>query len=134
MNAAASNYLGYMWADLGQNLTEAERLVQHALRIDPENAAYRDSLGWVWFKQGRYTEALAELLRAAETISSPDPVIFEHIGDTYEKLGKIAEAVMNWNKALQFDSNIAALTAKIDRHSARVVQKPNLDSAGKANP
>ncbi len=134
MNAAASNYLGYMWADLGQNLTEAERLVQHALRIDPENAAYRDSLGWVWFKQGRYTEALAELLRAAETISSPDPVIFEHIGDTYEKLGKIAEAVMNWNKALQFDSNNAALTTKIDRHSARVVQKPNLDSAGKANP
>lgn len=123
-NAAACNYLGYMWAEQNENLAEAEHLILHALKIDPQNGAYRDSLGWVWYHQGKYNEALAELLRAAEMISPADPVVYEHIGDTYEKLGKTAGALMNWKKALQLDQDNTALSEKIETHSSRIVQKP----------
>ena len=123
-NAAACNYLGYMWADQNKNLAEAEHLILHALKLDPQSGAYRDSLGWVWFRQGKYSEALAELLHAAEMISPADPVVYEHIGDTYEKLGKTAGALMNWKKALQLDQDNSALAEKIENHSSRIVQKP----------
>jgi hypothetical protein len=31
-NASALNYLGYMWAERGQNLTEAHDLIEKAVR------------------------------------------------------------------------------------------------------
>ena len=44
-NASAWNYLGYMLADQGTRLTEAQGYIQKALEIDPDNYAYLDSLG-----------------------------------------------------------------------------------------
>ena len=40
------NYLGYMWADINQNLDEAAKLIIKANELDTDNAAYIDSLGW----------------------------------------------------------------------------------------
>ncbi|MFM8718500.1 MAG: tetratricopeptide repeat protein, partial [Chthoniobacterales bacterium] len=54
----ALNYLGYMWAEKGQNLAEAEQFIRRALEQEPDNAAYLDSLGWVLYQQARYQEAL----------------------------------------------------------------------------
>jgi len=123
--ARACNYLGYMWADRGENLPEAEQLIRCALESAPENGAYLDSLGWVLFRQARYGEALNELLRAATQLESePDPVVFEHIGDTYEKLGKTAEAVLYWKKSLRLVPGNSALTLKLDAYSSRVVKTP----------
>jgi len=122
----ACNYLGYMWADRGENLGEAEALIRRALAAEPDNGAYLDSLGWVLFKQGRHGEALSELLRAAAVLSAePDPVVLEHIGDTYAKLGKPSEAVHYWQKALHLDPESAGLIAKLDAHASRVAKNPN---------
>ena len=123
--ARACNYLGYMWAERGENLAEAEQLIRRALGADPENGAYLDSLGWVLFRQGQYGDALDQLLRAASRFDAePDPVVFGHIGDTYEKLGNSPEAVHYWQKALRLDPENALLTGKLDAHTSRVVKTP----------
>ena len=124
-SAEACNYLGYMWADRNENLDEAERLILQAVRLDPYNGAYMDSLGWVWLRQGKFSKALTELMRAAEAIKKPDPVVFEHIGDAHEKLGRTADALHYWHKALQLETNNAALTEKIDRNASKVARQPS---------
>lgn len=123
--ARACNYLGYMWADRGENLAEAEQLIRRALEAEPENGAFLDSLGWVLFRQGRTDEALQELLRATDRLAhDPDPVVWEHLGDVYEKLEKISEAVHSWQKSLQLDPQNPALTKKLDARAARIVKTP----------
>ena len=97
----AMNYLGYMWADINQNLDEAAKLIIKANELDTDNAAYIDSLGWLYFRQGKYDMALTELLRASElTQDEPDSTIFEHIGDTQHKLGATQKAKDAWQQAL----------------------------------
>ena len=60
-NASAWNYLGYMLADQGTRLAEAQGCIQKALEIDPDNYAYLDSLGWVYFRQNKLDEAENQL-------------------------------------------------------------------------
>lgn len=98
-----NNDLGYLYADQGKNLEQAEEMIRKAVAADPENAAYLDSLGWVLFKQGHYEEALEPLERAAELRETqeggPDATILDHLGDAYFKLQKIDEARQTWLKA-----------------------------------
>lgn len=123
--ARAYNYLGYMWADRGENLDEAEQMIRRALEAEPDNGAFLDSLGWVLFRQGRTEEALEQLLLASERLAhDPDPVVLEHLGDAYEKLGKFSEAISSWQKSLQLDPENPALVKKLDARSARIVKTP----------
>lgn len=124
-SAEACNHLGYMWAELGIKLDEAEQLVLRALEMDPGNGAYTDSLGWIYFKQGRFHEALEELQRAASLLETPDPVVLDHIGDAHEKLGQISEALRYWQKALELDPENHSLAEKLDRHSAPIAGQPD---------
>jgi len=87
---AASNDLGYLWADQGKNLLRACRLTEKAVEQEPENAAYRDSLGWALYRLGRIPQALAELEKAAA--KEPDPEVLGHLGDVYRKAGKTERA------------------------------------------
>ena len=122
--ARACNYLGYMWADRGENLDEAEVLIRRCVEEDPENGAYLDSLGWVYFKKGLHAQALKALLRAAELLKEDDAVVFDHIGEAFEKLGRTAEAVTYWQKAFQLDPENQAVASKLDARSAKVARKP----------
>lgn len=123
--ARAANYLGFMWADRGENLDEAELLIRRAVEKEPENGAYLDSLGWVYFKKGLYAQALHELLKAAELLKEEDAEIFDHIGDAYEKLGKTSEAVSYWQKAAQLNPEKTSIAAKLEAHAAKIVRTPD---------
>jgi len=112
-NPDACNHLGYMWADRGENLDEAEQLIAKAIIAQPDNGAYLDSLGWLYFKKGKYAEAKKELLRAIEKLPEGDPVIYEHLGDVCEKLGEKEEALKYWRKSLEMDPENTTLPAKI---------------------
>ena len=57
-NAAALNYLGYTWAEMGVQLDDAEDLIQRALKIQPNDGFYIDSLGWVYYQKGDYPKAV----------------------------------------------------------------------------
>ncbi len=98
-NASALNYLGYTYADLGQNLDEAEQLVLEALKYKPDDGFITDSLGWVYYKKGDFPKALQYLKKAAEIVPE-DPVILEHVGDAYLKLNDKPNALKYYQKSM----------------------------------
>ena len=130
--APALNYLGYMWADEGRNLAEAEQFIRRALEEEPDNSAFLDSLGRVLYQQGRYEEALPPLERAVALSKEADPVLHEHLGDVYDKLGRRADAVSSWEKAVAMDGSSKELPAKLQ--AARGGNSPAADEAKAAGP
>ena len=113
-NSMALNYLGYMWAEKGENLPEALGMIRRALEIDPENAAYIDSLGWVYFRLGDFPHAVEELEKAAKMLPS-DSTVQEHLGDALRAAGKGAEARMAYRRALELrDTDSAQVRRKLD--------------------
>lgn len=99
--APAQNYLGYMWAERGENLARAETLIRAAVEAEPENAAYLDSLAWVLFKQDQPAEALPFILRAMEHLEEQDATVYEHLGDIQAALGRTEDAVAAWRRSLE---------------------------------
>ena len=67
-NAQALNYLGYTYAEIGNHLDEAERLVKRALAVEPEDGFYVDSLGWVYYQQGRLRQSGPSSSKARSTL------------------------------------------------------------------
>jgi tetratricopeptide (TPR) repeat protein len=100
---AVLNYLGYMLADRGVRLDEAESLVAKAVKADPTNGAYLDSLGWVYYKQNRLDLA-EEYLKKAVIFVNSDSSIHDHMGDLYYKTKRYDDARNEWNKAIQLSS------------------------------
>ncbi len=105
--AECLNYLGYMWADRGTNLTKARELIDHALKIEPTNAAFLDSLGWVLFKQGQPREALKHILKSLELTEEPDATLYDHLGDIHAALKNPDKAREAWKKALGIEPSAA---------------------------
>jgi tetratricopeptide (TPR) repeat protein len=104
-NAEALNYLGFMWADLGEQLPKARAYIEKALKLDPDNAAYLDSMGWVMYKLKQPQEALPWMLKAVKLSPEPDATIFDHLGDVYMALRQPAKALENWKKSLSIEPN-----------------------------
>jgi tetratricopeptide (TPR) repeat protein len=100
---AVLNYLGYMYADRGVHLEEAESMVEKAVKSDPTNGAYLDSLGWVYFKQNRLTLA-EEYLKKAIIFVNSDSSIHDHMGDLYFKTKRYDDARNEWNKSIQLST------------------------------
>jgi tetratricopeptide (TPR) repeat protein len=100
---AVLNYLGYMLADRGVRLDEAESLIEKAVKSDPTNGAYLDSLGWVYYKQNRLDLA-EEYLKKAVIFVNSDSSIHDHMGDLYYKTKRYDDARSEWNKAIQLSS------------------------------
>jgi tetratricopeptide (TPR) repeat protein len=101
-DAEALNYLGYMLADRGTRLQDALALLEKAVGLEPESAAFLDSLGWVHFRLGHYEQAETFLKKAVRG-SRPDPTILEHLADAYAALGKVREALETYQAALGRD-------------------------------
>ena len=60
-NPSVNNDLGYLYADQGKKLEQAEKMIRKALKAEPDNSAYQDSMGWVLYKRAKYEEALTYL-------------------------------------------------------------------------
>ena len=97
---SVNNDLGYLYADQGKNLEQAEKMIRKAVAAEPENAAYLDSLGWVLFKLGKTQEAQGHLERATKMVSGGDATIWDHLGDCYAANKKTELARQAWQKAL----------------------------------
>jgi tetratricopeptide (TPR) repeat protein len=99
------NYLGYMWAEKGVNLEEAQRFIDKAVRQQPDNSAFLDSQAWVLYKLQRPRDALAPMLKAIEHSEAPDPTLFDHLGDIYGAMGQHEKAREAWGQALKLKPN-----------------------------
>ncbi|MCX7704828.1 MAG: DUF6483 family protein [bacterium] len=93
----ALNYLGYSLLLEDRNIDEAFRMIQKAVKLDPENGAYLDSLGWAYYKKGNY--ALAEKYLKKAQAKEKDPEIFEHLGYLYDKTKDIIRAIYWWARS-----------------------------------
>ncbi|MFH2050145.1 MAG: tetratricopeptide repeat protein [bacterium] len=109
----AMNYLGYSLADRGKNLDYARDLIERAVTMAPDNAAYLDSYGWVYYRLGEYDKALIHLLKAVEL--DRDPVIFDHLGDTYQAMGDTSTARVWWEKSIELDPENETVKEKLGR-------------------
>lgn len=110
------NYLGYSWAERGENLEEAFKLIEKAVALAPNSGAIIDSLGWAHYQLGRYEEALPHLEKAA-ALEPADPTITDHLGDVYMKLGRKVEAEFQWRRALELKPS-DAVRASIEKKLA----------------
>ncbi|MEJ5360218.1 MAG: tetratricopeptide repeat protein [Desulfobacterales bacterium] len=117
-DAAALNYLGYTYADLGIHLEEAERLILEALKHKPDDGYITDSLGWVYYKKGEYEKALHTLKKASELVKD-DPVILEHVGDAYLKLGDRPNALRYYQKSMEIRQKAPEKEADPDKQKEK---------------
>jgi tetratricopeptide (TPR) repeat protein len=90
-SAISLNAYGYTLADRTERFKEAERLIQKALKLDPDSPAIIDSLGWVLYKLGRHEEALVELQRAYDGFD--DHEVAAHIVEVLVALDRREEAM-----------------------------------------
>lgn len=113
-HAGALNYVGYTWAERGENLLEAEVFIERALEQRPGDGFITDSLGWIYYMRARpmvesgaieaaqelIERAKQELERAAE-LTGGDPVISEHLGDVFLLQGDRRRALELYEEAWQ---------------------------------
>jgi tetratricopeptide (TPR) repeat protein len=99
-NPTVLNFIGYMLAEHGRDLDEAEGMVRRALQLKPGTAAYLDSLGWVYYRRGQTEQAVA-LLEQAAALDPGEPVIADHLGDAYRRADRKADAARAYRKALE---------------------------------
>ncbi|MBV9123040.1 MAG: tetratricopeptide repeat protein [Planctomycetes bacterium] len=143
-DVSANNDLGYLLADEGKDLEEAELLIRKAMEVDREqrkakakedptadqdHAAYIDSLGWVLFRRGHLEEAREQLERAVSLPEgADDPVVWDHLGDVYWTLHDTARARAAWEKAVQFFE--AETRRKPDRQYQEIKHKLQQNRGG----
>jgi predicted Zn-dependent protease len=101
-HAPSLNYLGYMWAESGENLPRAEEMLTRAVGQEPNNGAYVDSLGWVYFRMGNLELAEKYLTDATRLLPS-DATIHEHLGDVLVKRGDMQRALKSYRTAVELD-------------------------------
>ncbi|SCK09634.1 tetratricopeptide repeat protein [Vogesella sp. LIG4] len=107
------NALGYVMANRGVQLKEAQSYIQRALKAEPDNAMILDSLGWVLFKQGLASEALPHL--QASYARLPDAEVAAHLGEVLWSLGRKDEARHVWDEARKSAPDHPVLKETLDR-------------------
>jgi tetratricopeptide (TPR) repeat protein len=96
-SADGRNALAFVFAEKGESLAVAERLVTEAVEIAPALTAYwNDTLGWVRYRGGRYEQALQALRAAERDLPLDDPAMRAensyHLGSALAALGREDEA------------------------------------------
>jgi tetratricopeptide (TPR) repeat protein len=111
-NAQALNYVGYTWVERGENLDQAEELIEQAVRLSPRDGYIADSLGWVYYMRARplidgarrseglelLEKAIVQLVLAME-LTGGDPVVSEHLGDVYFLMDERQRALHYYEEA-----------------------------------
>jgi tetratricopeptide (TPR) repeat protein len=117
-NPQAYNALGYSLADRNQRLDEANKLIEKASALAPNDAFIMDSLGWVKYRQGDTTDA-AKLLKRAYEIQ-PNAEIGAHLGEVLWKSGDQKQALEAWRRARRLEPDNSTLVKTLERFQVNV--------------
>ena len=98
-DVTALNALGYSLLEHTTRYDEAEKYLQQALKLKPDESMVIDSYGWLQFKKGNFTEALKYLRLAHDKM--PEGEITVHLAETLVALGKKQEAEVLVREALK---------------------------------
>jgi len=121
-NAVALNNYGYMLAELGERLDEAEKMIRKALKIRPNEPAFLDSLGWVYFQRGNYKEALKWVEKAVKA-QPRDAELRYHLGMVYWKLGDREKALRELKEALKIDPRHPEANEALERLEQEEIER-----------
>jgi len=115
-NPHALNYIGYTWAERGENLDEAEQMILRALDQRPNDGYITDSLGWVYYMRAlplmgtsdapvgiSFLERARDQLFEAAKLTGGDPVISEHLGDVHLALDERQRAFEFYQEAVRLE-------------------------------
>lgn len=98
-NVSALNYIGYTYAEQGIRLSEARRLLDKAIALDPDSGFLHDSLGWVYFRMAK-TKRARSFLERANRLSPHEPTILVHLGELYLVLKDNEQATRMFEEAV----------------------------------
>lgn len=102
-NAQALNALGYTWANKNMNLVEANKYIDMALKIEPNDAAILDSKGWVLYRLGEFKKSENYFIKALKI--SDDTEIVSHFIHVLIKLNKIQKAKKIYTEYIKKNPN-----------------------------
>ncbi|TDV18424.1 tetratricopeptide repeat protein [Paraburkholderia caballeronis] len=112
-NPQAYNALGYSLADRGLRLDEADKLIEKASSLAPDDAFIMDSVGWVKYRLGDTPDAI-KLLRKAFTLQ-PNAEIGAHLGEVLWKNGDQDGARAAWREAHKLEPDNDTLVKTLRR-------------------
>ena len=134
------NNLGYIYADNGVNLVEAEKMILAAVEVKPTELAYLDSLGWVYYKTARLRlagEMFHRIMRRSRDEKGEHPVLCDHAGDVFYRLGWREQAVGYWTRAVELAKKEKRSTVEIRQiltHTPRKIKAVADDVAAPVAP
>ena len=98
-NVEALNALGYTLLNKPERYADAEKYLQRALKLEPDEAVIIDSYGWLQFKLGNTAKALDYLQQAYD--KQQENEIAAHLAEVLWALGKKDEAKKLFKKAIK---------------------------------
>ncbi|CAH2770158.1 MAG: FIG140336: TPR domain protein [uncultured Caballeronia sp.] len=112
-NAQAYNVLGYSLVDRNERLDEAEKLIEKAISLAPNDAFIMDSLGWAKYRMGNDAEAASILKKAYDL--QPNAEIGAHLGEVQWKSGQQDQARNTWRQAQKLEPGNDTLLKTLKR-------------------
>lgn len=112
-NARAYNAWGYSLTLHTDRYTEAERLLNKAIELEPNSAAIQDSVGWLYFKLGETDKAITYLEQAWNSLKHPE--VAAHLGEVYWTTGRQSEAKQVWLEGLALPDDLTTITETLTR-------------------
>lgn len=110
----ASANLAWTYVEYLNDLDQAAKYAEIALKFDPNLPALLDTQGWIHYKAGHYGQAVAPLRRALS--ANPDnPVIGYHLGAVLAKLNNAPRAREALTHALKHAGSDKKLRTKIEK-------------------
>jgi tetratricopeptide (TPR) repeat protein len=113
---AALNLAGFLLADTGQRLGDAERYLRHARELAPGDPAILDSWGWLLLRRGDSRAAVRALDRASR-FAPLDPEILVHLAAAWAADGAPRTAARTLDRAAALSP-----TRRVQRRLAAVRQ------------
>lgn len=117
-NVEAMNALAYFYVERKEHLDKAEKLLQKALSIAPNEYYILDSRGWLYYQQEKYESAETDLQKAFNL--QKDDEVLVHLIKVKWKLGKQDEAKDLWNQYHQYfpkNAELQKLITELEKSS-----------------
>jgi Tfp pilus assembly protein PilF len=112
--SALNNY-AYFLALRKENLSQANALIEKALKTRPDDYRGYHTQGLIFLKQGDSKRAMEAMeIALTKQGSQIDPALFEHLGDANILIKESDKAVEFWQKALELGGDEDRLTKKLN--------------------
>jgi len=89
---------------------KAEKDMEHALQLQPEQPMVLNYLGYTWVDMGRNLERATAMIKRATELRPNDGAIIDSLGWAYYRQGRYAEAVTQLERAVELKASDPVIT------------------------